>query len=84
MEHENLVQWWRSEGVNLINERTNNYLGYSLGYIPLQNLFTEQELIKIGGEQSLFELIDTMREDGMNMKVLVYRDQRRELRYLID
>ena len=78
-----LVSWWRKKGVKIVNERTNDLLGQNIGYVPIQNLFTEKEMEEIGGDD-LFRLVDTMCDDGMKMKELIYSDGRRELRFYID
>jgi len=78
-----LLSWWRKKGVKIVNERTNDLLGQNIGYIPIQNLFTDKEMEEIGSDD-LFRLIDTMCDDGMKMKELIYSDGRRELRFYID
>ena len=78
-----LLSWWRKKGVKIVNERTNNLLGQNIGYIPIQNLFTDKEMEEIGSDD-LFRLVDTMCDDGMKMKELIYSDGRRELRFYID
>lgn len=78
-----LLGWWRKKGVKIVNERTNDLLGQNIGYVPIQNLFTDKEMEEIG-DDDLFRLVDTMCDDGMKMKELIYSDGRRELRFYID
>ena len=78
-----LLSWWRKKGVKIVNERTNDLLGQNIGYVPIQNLFTDKEMEEIGGDD-LFRQVDTMCDDGMKMKELIYSDGRRELRFYID
>jgi len=78
-----LLSWWRKKGVKIVNERTNDLLGQNIGYVPIQNLFTDKEMEEIGSDD-LFRLVDTMCDDGMKMKELIYSDGRRELRFYID
>lgn len=78
-----LLSWWRKKGVKIVNERTNDLLGQNIGYVPIQNLFTDKEMEEIG-DDDLFRLVDTMCDDGMKMKELIYSDGRRELRFYID
>ena len=61
----------------------NGLLGQNIGYVPIQNLFTDKEMEEIGSDD-LFRLVDTMCDDGMKMKELIYSDGRRELRFYID
>ena len=69
--------------MKIVNERTNNLLGLNIGYIPIENLFTDSELE--GLEKGDFcRLIDAMCDDGMKMKELIYSDGWRELRFYID
>ena len=83
MNDNQLLSWWRKKGVKIVNERTNNLLGQNIGYIPIENLFTDSELEEIGSDD-FYRLIDTMCDDGMRMKELIYSDGRRELRFYID
>lgn len=78
-----LLSWWRKKGVKIVNERTNDLLGQNIGYVPIQNLFTDKEMEEIESDD-LFRLVDTMCDDGMKMKELIYSDGRRELRFYID
>ena len=78
-----LLGWWRKKGVKIVNERTNNLLGLNIGYVPIETLFTASELEELD-KDDFYRLIDTMCDDGMKMKELVYSDGRRELRFYID
>ena len=78
-----LRKWWENKGAKIVNERTNNLIGLNLGYVPIQNLFTEEELSELD-QDDFFKLIDTMCDDGMRMKELIYKDGKKELRFFID
>ncbi|MBR0137054.1 MAG: hypothetical protein IJM15_01420 [Erysipelotrichaceae bacterium] len=69
--------------MKIVNERTNNLLGQNIGYVPIENLFTDKELEGLG-KDDFYRLVDTMCDDGMKMKELLYSDGRRELRFYID
>lgn len=76
-------KWWKEKGVRIINDQTINLIGQNIGYIPLENLLSREQLREIGKE-NLFELIDDMCNDGMRVKELIYKDGSRELHFYID
>ena len=83
MDETKALRWWREKGVYIVNERTIDLIGQNIGYVPLENLFTREELRQIG-KANLFTLIDEMCDDGMKVKELIYRDGSRELLFFID
>ncbi len=83
MDDAKALRWWKEKGVRMVNERTINLIGQNIGYIPLDNLFSHKELREIGKE-GLFSLIDTMCDDGMRVKELIYKDGSRKLLFFID
>ena len=76
-------KWWKEKGARIINDHTINLIGQNIGYIPLENLLSREQLREIGKE-NLFELIDDMCNDGMRVKELIYKDGSRELHFYID
>ena len=76
-------KWWKEKGAKIINDQTINLIGQNIGYIPLENLLSREQLREIGKE-NLFELIDDMCNDGMRVKELIYKDGSRELHFFID
>ena len=83
MDDAKVIAWWKEKGVRIINEKTIDLIGQNIGYVPLDNLFTSEELREIG-KANLFSLIDTMCDDGMRVKELIYKDGSRELHFFID
>jgi len=78
-----IKSWWISKGARLINQRTVDLIGQGIGYVPIENLLTSEELSEIDSSE-LPDLIETMCDDGMRIKELVYSDGSRELRFFID
>ena len=78
------MQWWRDKGCHIINERTINLAGLHIGYVPIENLLTDEELNEVGDEDSLLQLIGTMNDDGMKVEELIYKDGSHELRFFVD
>ena len=66
-----------------MNARAIDLTGQGIGYMPLENLLTEEDLGDMDKE-ALFDLIPAMQEDGMSMRELVYRDGSRRLLFYIE
>lgn len=78
-----IQSWWATKGANLINQRAIDLIGQGIGYVPIENLLTSDELSEIDRTE-LPDLIETMCDDGMRIKELVYSDGSKELRFFID
>jgi hypothetical protein len=78
-----LRKWWENTGVKIVNERTNNLIGLNLGYVPIQNLFTEEELSELDRD-AFFILLEDMCDDGMSMQTVILKDGTKELRFFIN
>jgi len=78
-----IQSWWATKGANLINQRAIDLIGQGIGYVPIENLLTSDELSEIDRSE-LPDLIETMCDDGMRIKELVYSDGSKELRFFID
>ena len=83
MSGDQLMSWWRDKGVALINERAIDLVGECIGYVPIENLLTTEELSEVGRE-NLPDLIEAMRDDGMRIKELTYQDGSKELHFFIE
>ena len=60
----NLVSWWKDKGIYIVNKRVIDLIGQGIGDVPIENLFTDEELSEIGIFINNRELIEAMRDDG--------------------
>lgn len=78
----NVREWWFTKGVFIANSKIINLIGNNIGYMPLTNLFSEEEMDGISSEE-LFSIIDELNQDGLDIREVIYTDGSRELKCLI-
>lgn len=65
-----------------MNDKYLSLSGNNLGYVPLLNLFSEEELQEIN-PLDLFLIIDDLNQDGLAIKEIIYSDGSKELKCYI-
>jgi hypothetical protein len=81
----NLVSWWKNKGIYIVNKRVIDLIGQGIGYVPIENLFTDEELSEIGVSRiEDRELIEAMRDDGISFEPWEYQNGDIEFRFKID
>ncbi len=78
-----LIGWWREKGAAIANRRTIDLIGQRIGKVPLENLFTREELSEID-RNNLYMLEETLQKDGMNTGERSYQDGSIELFFIIE
>lgn len=74
--------WWSSVGAKELNAKIIDLVDLNLGYVPIANLLTEEELSnKI--DKQLIQIQDVLSEDGLNVQEVIYKDGSKELRLFI-
>lgn len=77
--------WWKNKGVRIFNKRLIDLIGQNLGKVPVENLFTEEELSEIGGHIEFDdELITLMDDDGIKLYRWSYENGEKEIRFFIE